>query len=464
MVAVVTGSLVMQLALIQADRPPSWDESIYLSQVTPEMDAMLLRAFRARGITYLVAPITLAGGSVEHVRLVLMVLSSLAVGLAFAIAIPLIGLAAPIAAVLFSYSWLFVLNGSAVLPNLWAAILGLAMTALIARRLEGGGTRHVVLAAASLAGMAIVRPTEAVVVFGAIGLGLLLSGRASWGLIWPLGIALIGGLLPWFVEISVRFGGPIRGLGVAHTEQHLGVGDAGTNLSAYLAATDGRSSLDIPIAGVLWWCSLAVLTVVAIARSSGSRRSIVVLCGAGALVLAAEYLVFVSAVAPRFLLPAYAFVAIPAAVGLVSLLRGGIIGRGAGVLVLVLLGAWIVWQARVADRVGDEQREALVSFREVGLRLREMAEGEACAFMSPHGWPAIEFAAGCRGSALPRPRGPSEEELERLSMGGRRGFVILRTSPLPRSSLTRILPVPFEGRSRGRTWTWFIYEIPVPDD
>ncbi|MGH2641665.1 MAG: hypothetical protein ACRDGO_08195, partial [Actinomycetota bacterium] len=179
-VVVVAGSVVLQLALIQADRPPSWDESIYVSQVTPDMDAMFLRAFRARGITYLIAPITLAGGSMEHVRLFLMLLSSLAVGVVFAIAIPLIGLAAPIAAVLFSSSWLFVFNGSAVLPNLWAAILGLAMTALLARRLEGGRTRHIVLAAGSLGGLAVVRPTEAVVVFGAIGLCLLLTGRPSW--------------------------------------------------------------------------------------------------------------------------------------------------------------------------------------------------------------------------------------------------------------------------------------------
>ncbi len=108
-----------------------------------------------------------------------------------------------------------------MLPNLWAAVLGLAMTALIARRLEGGGTRHVVLAAASLAGMAVVRPTEAVVVFGAIGLCLLLSRRASWRLVPILGVGLFLGLLPWFVEVSLRFGGPIRGLAVAHTEQHL---------------------------------------------------------------------------------------------------------------------------------------------------------------------------------------------------------------------------------------------------
>ena len=35
---------------------------------------MLLRAFRARGITFLVSPVTMLGGSVEQVRLFLMAL------------------------------------------------------------------------------------------------------------------------------------------------------------------------------------------------------------------------------------------------------------------------------------------------------------------------------------------------------------------------------------------------------
>jgi hypothetical protein len=450
--------------VISVDRPPGWDESIYLSQVTPEAEAMFLPAFRARGITYLVAPVTVAGGSVEHVRLFLMVVSSLAVAMTFALTIPLIGMAAPIAGVLLSSSWLFVFNGSAVLPNLWAAILGVAMIAFAARRLAGGRTRDLVLAAASLAAMAIIRPTEAVVVFVAIGLCLLLWWRASWRLTVALGIGLLLGLLPWFVEISIRFAGPLRGLRSAHTEHHFSLADAGGNLAAYLASTDGRPAADVPVPGVLWWSAVLVLTIVAIVRSSGSRRAIVLLGTVGAVVLTVEYVAFVSAVSSRFLLPAYAFSAIPAALGLVSLLRGGIIGRASGALVLVLVAPWIVWQAEVADRVWDEQRGSLVYFREAGLQLRTMADARPCAFMSPHGWPAIELAAGCRGRALPGQRGPSERELERASRDGRRLFVILRVSPRPGSRLSLINPVRFEGRNQSRGWTWFIYEIPMPEE
>ena len=49
----------------------------------------------------------------------------------------------------------------------------------------------------------------------------------------------------------------------------------------------------------------------------------------------------------------------------------------------------------------------------------------------------------------------------RATLGGRpTGIVILRARPRPGSPLTRITPVRFEGRSRGRRWIWFIYEIP----
>ena len=457
LIIVGAGVLVAQLALIEADRPPGWDESIYLSQVTPEMDAMLLRAFRARGITYLVAPITLLGGSVEHVRLFLMVLSSVALAATFSVTIPLVGVAAPIAAVFLASSWLYLFNGSIVLPNLWAAILGLSAAVLTARRVEGGGTRSTVLAAISLGVMALLRPTEATVVFAAIALSLLLWRKASRGLIVPLSVALILGVLPWLVEMSVRFGGTLRALEVAHTEHHLSVADAGANLVAYLAATDGGASMDVPISGALWWAALIVLSVVAIRRSSRSRRTVVILCCTGAVILAVEYVAFVTAVAPRFLLPAYAFAVIPAAVGLVSLLRSGTSARYGGALIALLTIPWMVWQIRVADRVADRQHGSVLMFWEVGLGLREMADGQPCAFMSPHGWPAIEFAAGCRGSMLPRPRGPSDHELRRLSTSEVQGFVILRLPPRPRSVLSSIEPTSF----RGPKMTWYIYEIPV---
>lgn len=456
LVVVGVGYLLAQLLLIPADHLPGWDESIYLSQVTPGMDAMLLRAFRTRGITFLVAPVTMLGGSVEQIRLFLMAFSALAITATFSVLIPLVGLAAPVAAVLFAFSWLSLVNGSAVLPNLWTAIFGLAAAGLTARRLAGGGSRSMVFAAASLGAMTLFRPTEAMVLAAAISLSVLFTDRNSWRLIVTLWVGVVVGLLPWILEMSIRFGGPLEALKAAHTDRHFGIADAGTNLAWYLAATDGGRSGEVSPGGLVWWSLLVVLSVVAIVRSRSPRRTVVILCAIGTVVFAVEYIAFVSAVAARFLLPAYALASIPAAVGLVSLFRSGILARWAGSVVLLLVIPWMLWQVGVAGRLAEAQGGQLIN--EISVKLRELADGRPCAFMSPLGWPTIQFASGCRGADLPRPRGPTERELRQLSIGSERTFVLLRTQPRSRSPLGSLTPIPVHGRKQ----TWFVYLVPQP--
>jgi hypothetical protein len=116
-------------------------------------------------------------------------------------------------------------------------------------------------------------------------------------------------------------------------------------------------------------------------------------------------------------------------VGVVSLLRSGTSARYGEALIVLLMIPLDRWQTRVADRVADQQQLSVLMFRQVGLELREMADGQPCAFMSPHGWPAIEFAAGCRDRCFRRPREPSDRELRQLSTSGVQGSVILRLFP-----------------------------------
>ena len=458
LVVVGAGYLLAQLVLIPAGHLPGWDESIYLSQVTPGMDAMLLRAFRARGITFLVSPVTMLGGSVEQVRLFLMALSSIAITLTFSVLIPLVGVGAPIAAVLFAFSWLSLVNGSAVLPNLWTAIFGLAAAGLVARRLAGGGTRFLVLAAASLGAMTLFRPTEAIVMAAAISLCVLIRSRTSWRLIGIVWTGVAAGLLPWILEMSLRFGGPLEALKTAQTDRHFGIADAGTNLAWYLAVTDGEHAGEASSpGGVLWWSLLVVLSTVAIVRSRSPQRTTVILCAVATVFFAAEYIAFVSALAARFLLPAYALASIPAGVGLASLFRDGILARWAGSIVLLLVVPWMLWQGGVAGRLAEAHGKPQL-IREVGDKLRELADGRPCAFMSPLGWPTIQFVSGCKGEGLPRPRGPSERELRELSTGSERTFVILRAEALPSSPLGSLTPIPVRTPER----TWFVYPVSPP--
>ena len=456
LIAVGVAYVVAQAALISLSRPPGWDETVYLSQVMPGADALEFLAWRARGITLLVAPVTWLGGSVRDVRLFLMVASALTMVATFRLWIPLIGLAAPAAAVLLSFSWLGLLSGTEVMPNLWAGLLGLATAGLIARRLEGGERWHAVLATAVLALMALVRPTEATVAAGAIGLYILVCRRTDWRLLFGLGLGLVLGWLPWFIEMSIRFGGPMNALDEAAVE-HFAKASVAQNVVLHLASTDGRpAGSPAALGGVLWWSLLVILAIVAIARAPrATDRVVAILACFGALALATEYLVFVSALAPRFLLPAYAFASLPAAIGLVALLRGGVASRVAGVLVLVLMIPWAIWQGEVAGRFQDKRMISTLAFRDVGLRLREMADGRPCSFMSPHGYPQISFTSGCDGSDLLRPSGPKAAELEELRRDGEEFFVILKRAAPTTSPLSSVDPVRVAGPGR----TWFIYHV-----
>jgi hypothetical protein len=465
LVAVGVAYLVAQFALFSFSRPPGWDESVYLSQVMRDVYPMVFLPSRARGITLLIAPVTVLGGSVGQVRLFLMVASAIAVTTSFRVWIPLIGFAAPVAAVMFSFTWLALLNGSEVMPNLWAAILGLATIGLVARRLDDGRARHVVLAAATLAAMALTRPTEAAVLAGAIGLYVVVFRRTEWRLLASLGVGLVLGWLPWFIEMSIRFGGPVRALDEAAVE-HFAAASVSHNLFIHLAATGGQLTVDrVPLGGVIWWGLLVSLTIVAIAKARGAGRTAAVLAGVGTLALTLEYVVFVSALAPRFLLPAYALASVPAAIGAVIIVRGdawtharSVVTRAVGVSVLILLIPWAIWQGTAAV---DHERVRMVStipFRDVGLTIRRLAGGMPCAFVSPHGYPMIEFASGCSGARLQRPRGPTASELDELVGSGKRIFVILKI-PARLALLRRSAPpVPVPGPRR----TWFIYPIAGP--
>ncbi|HJQ72922.1 MAG TPA: hypothetical protein VJ887_05875, partial [Actinomycetota bacterium] len=49
LLVVGVGYLVVQLFAFSLDRPPSWDEAIYLSQVSPGAVALPFLPYRARG-------------------------------------------------------------------------------------------------------------------------------------------------------------------------------------------------------------------------------------------------------------------------------------------------------------------------------------------------------------------------------------------------------------------------------
>ena len=448
--------LLLHVFLIPRDWPAGWDESVYLSQVTPGIEGYFFNAWHARGITLIVAPVTALGGSVADVRLFLMVLSAIAVTLTFRLWVPLVGMAAAVAAFVFSFSWQGFVLGSEVKPNYWGALLCLATTGLIARRLEGGRTLHVVLASVLLAVTALVRPTEATVLAGAVGVYILLFRRSLWRDLVPLGVGLSFGWLPWIIEMSVRFGGLTGALREAGQGQHFVVVPFAENVLRHLRYTDGKSApSEIP--GAIWWGVLVLMAAVAIVRG-GTRtdRATALLCALAAFALAVEYLVFVPALAPRFLLPAYAVASVPFAIGVVSLFRGKNVSRVIGAIVLMLLIPWTIWQGTViAQRAPSVNRGSVFPTR-IGIKVRRLAQGRPCFVLSQPTFPQIAYTAGCSG-AKGGPRLPSDDQLKELARSDRVVFVLRIVEAPKKSLLSSVEPVrlPRPGKKM-----WFLYELP----
>ena len=309
---VAAGFLAAQLTLFSLHRAPSWDESVYLSQVTRGVPAVFFAPSRARGVTFLVAPVTLAGGSIAAVRLYLAIASSVALGLAFLPWISAVGLGAPLAAFLFGSSWAGLFYGSEAMPNLWAALAGVAAVGVAAPILLGDDRRwRPIVAGALVLAMALFRPLDALAVAVPLLVALAIRGRRRMRSVGTAAAGLVAGWLVWLVEMSVRFGGPISGLRQGGSTGHVGIGSAGYRVVQQLRLTDGPTlgpdSHPIPVVGVPWWAGLVALTIVALAARP---RAALVVAATSGVAAAALYLVFVGGMAPRFLLPAYALLSV----------------------------------------------------------------------------------------------------------------------------------------------------------
>ena len=452
--------LVAQLLLFSPKRAPSWDEAIYLSQVTPGVHPIAFAPSRARGITFLVTPVAVAGGSVATVRLFLAVASSVALAASFLVWVPALGLAAPGAAFLFGFTWLGLFYGSEVMPNLWAAILAVAATGALVRRLEGSACWGAVGASALLGLMALVRPADALVLGVALALYILLFRRSSIGVLVPLSAGLAIGWAPWLIEMSVRFGGPVRAMREAAALGHLTTLGIGDRVLQNLALTNGptigpESSPHVPLAGALWWGMTVGLAVVAVVRTRGTRMSGPVLCAvlAGSA-LAAEYLVLVSGLAPRFLLPAYALLSLPAAVGLVSLMTGGTARRIAGAAAVAVLAGLTAWQVGTARSIGTNAAAARGSVAAVGDEVYRLAAGRPCVVASAAGFPQVAFSSGCAGRGLAGTDAASLAAL-RGSVPGRDGLFVVLAMPPPAGSPLGSMPAASELDG------WFVFELPA---
>ena len=175
--------------------------------------------------------------------------------------------------------------------------------------------------------------------------------------------------------------------------------------------------------------------------SRGLLASLVVPSAAG-MALAAEYVVFTDAQAPRFLLPALALLTIPAGFGLASVLarirdRESVpAARAVAIVAAILVVVWGILQLAVATKVEAGVTEQRASAQRVGLRIRSLAAQRPCWVYSEVNFPIVGYAAGCRAAPLGKVLGSWGDRALHLEADGVRPFLVLlraRARPRPKA-------------------------------
>jgi hypothetical protein len=412
-----------QLLFVSPRMGLSWDETVYVSQVSGHAPAAWFDPARARGIPLLVAPVTMLTSSVVALRVYLPVASGLGLALALWTWRALrpawvLGLAG----VMFGGLWVAQYYGAQAMPDMWSALGGLAAVGCFLRwaRARNGAPAPAPAPAqapalaglgVSVALMTLVRPGDAVYLAAPLIVAAVVCWRG-----WVPAAVIVAGLLAggaeWVIEAYARFGGVARRLREAGAEQggfgfHFALPDE-------LRALNGPTLCRPCTIGVrdpeldLWWFLLPVLVAVGIlaARHAGQLASAMLpaLPAVCALCLAAQYLFMINYAAPRFLLPAYALFAIPAADGLAfGITAAGVELRPA---VTAIVACFLVAQLVTQHLALGHEVGGTVTFHDdytrIAAELAERGVRPPCLIGGVQYIP-IAFEAGCAsvGQAAP---------------------------------------------------------------
>jgi hypothetical protein len=354
LIAVSVGYCLFVFWRTSQSMSPTYDESVYASQLSADSPPSAFTAHRAWGMPLLMAPVVMITDSVYALRVYLTVLAGVGMYLAFRPWLSVTRAAgdryrfvAPLAALFLASLWITVLYGTLGYPNLWVAFALVAGVGCFCGTLATPGWRPVAGTVIAFGAAALIRPTDALAVAGPLLVAPLLV--ASWRRLVPW-LAVVGGLLagwvPWTVEAYARFDGPIQRLRDGSEATGSGLVNA---LPANLDALDGPEVLCRPAhecAGVeplaaIWWFALPVLAVVGlvvVARTTWWRYA--ALATVAAVAVAGPYLFLLDYAAPRFLLTSYGLLAIPVATAVLWLV--GVGGTEARILTSILVVGGLV--------------------------------------------------------------------------------------------------------------------------
>ena len=435
--AVAVFYTVVQVVLITPYVFLSWDESLYASQFAPGVPPAYMSAPRAYGMAYLIAPVTFFTSSVTAIRIYLTLLSGIGLFLAYWPWLKIRNSAAvPLAAFLLSTLWLMVFYGSQIMPNIYIAYGAVAATGLFLLAVRQRPVRWWPLGglAAVLIVIALLRPTDSVWIAIPLFLGCLLV--RSWRRWEPLAViagGIVLGCLPWVIDSYERFDG-LSGRFEAISEEnatgvrfvlfrHLGSLSNETLVCGAWEPNCGGYSIGV----ILWWAALPLLVLLGLYALWKTRYFAAgALAVAVAVGIAVPYLFITGHANPRYLLPTYALLAIPAAAGLIRLATLPMfrrLGVGWPVLLGGVVAVHVAAQLWTAPSLADEIRPVRDRDEQVAARLAELGVRPPCFILGNHA-PQIAYAAKCRAQGrvaegLPIPGPQTKQALRRLERAQR---------------------------------------------
>ncbi|WP_405534827.1 hypothetical protein OG787_08890 [Streptomyces sp. NBC_00075] len=403
LLAVAGAFTLAQLALAVPGVGLGWDETVYVSQISPQAPAAFFSAPRARGITFLVAPVAAWTTSTEALRVYLALLSGC--GLFAALWVWRRLLPAPVLAVagaLFASLWVTVFYGPQAMPNLWVALGALAAVGCFLRAARDPGDHRALIGlGAGMALAALMRPTDAVwLALPLAGAALSVPNSRRTLLLAVLVGSAVLGCAEWVVEAYAAYGGLGARLARASEIQgHLGwyfaVDDHARALGGRTLCRPCDGSLSHPVSA-LWFLALPLIVTGGVrAAARTGRRGPVLLAAAVGATLAVPYLFTVGYAAPRFLLPAYALLAVPTAYGLVRALAQPRRWRPAVVALLAgCLAVHLVTQYLVLDGVTGRARATAAANSRVAAVLRTHGVRPPCVLTGDDAI-RVAFLTGC---------------------------------------------------------------------
>lgn len=423
---------VLSLALVPLTLSLGWDEIVYASRFSPYEPATPFSAPRTRGVPLLISPVAAWSDSTVLLRVWLTLLSTAALYLGFRPWLRVIAgrpAVVGVAAGLYGSLWFVLFYANAAMPNHYTAM---GVTAAVGLFL-GARPGHLAHAgiAAGLALATLMRPNDgAAVAVPLFAAALLVPAWRTRGRALAVVGGVLAGLLPWAVEAYARFGG-VRGRLTAASEVQGGLRPLAA-VEAQFTALDGPllcrpcTTDQLRIVAAEWWLLLPVLVAAglwATGRAGKARardtygtaartvatpqalRPALRLAVVVAVCVAMPYLLLVPYGAPRFLLPAHALLAVPAAFGLLALF--GRAQRAVTVVLAVALVAHLGAQLPLAFGNARIQAGARGDWVRVTGVLYEHGVRAPCVLKGSTSVIPIAYVSGCSAARQDDRRQPA---------------------------------------------------------